>query len=368
MPRVLLVHHSSQAGGAENSLLDLVGGLSEEWGALVACPGGGPLIEQLEAAGGRVLPAPIARFKCTACPIQLSRYFLAWRRGVRALVAIIKDAGIDIVHSNTTTAHLYGGAAAARCRVPSVWHIRDTAIPGAAKLILPGASACIAISHYIADHVGPAARPGPDVIHNGVDLDEFHPAQHPPETPTVAMVGQLVPWKNHGDFLRAAARIRKAVPSARFLIVGDDMFGDHPDYRQQLESLAEEAGIAESLDFTGYRHDLPQLLRSVSVLVHPSRKEPFGRAVVEAMASGVPVIAYREGGPAEIISHGNTGLLVRPGDVAQLAAGAISVLQAPDKAARLGEAGRARAEEMFDCRNTARKIMAVYSKLLEGRR
>ena len=181
------------------------------------------------------------------------------------------------------------------------------------------------------------------------------------------MAGQLVPWKNHGDFLLAAARIREAVPSARFLIAGDDLFGDHPGYREELESLAEETGVAESLEFTGYRKDLPQLLRSVSVLVHPSREEPFGRVVVEAMASGVPVVAYDEGGPAEIISHGNTGLLVRPGDVALLAAAVTRLLQNPAEAAKLGRAGRARAEEMFARPDTALKIMAVYSKLLEGR-
>ena len=367
MPRVLFVHHSSQAGGAEKSLLDLISCLSKEWATLIACPGGGPLVEQLEAAGGHVVPVPITRFKRTACPIQLMRYFLAWRRGMRALEAIIKDADVDIIHSNSTTAHLYAGAAAAHCRIPSVWHIRDTAIPGLARLILPTASACIAVSHFIADRVGPTARSEPDVIHNGVDLDEFHPAQQPPETPTVAMAGQLVPWKTHRHFLLAAAKIREAVPSAKFLIVGDDLFGDHPGYREELESLAEEAGIAKSLEFTGYRNDLPRLLRSVSVLVHPSRGEPFGRVIVEAMASGVPVVAYEDGGPAEIISHEETGLLLRPGDAAQLASAVIRLLTDPAQAARFGQAGRARAVELFDRRRTALRVAEQYSRLLGGK-
>ena len=90
---------------------------------------------------------------------------------MRGLAAIIKDADIDVVHSNTTTAHLYGGAAAARCGVPSVWHIRDVAIPGLARLILPRASACVAISHFIADRIAPTIRNKPIVIYNGIDLD-----------------------------------------------------------------------------------------------------------------------------------------------------------------------------------------------------
>jgi len=291
MPRILFVHHASPAGGAENSLLDLVEALDDNWEPIVACPGGGELAARLEDAGARVEPLALTRFKRTACPLALARYFFAWRRGVQALVKIIKNADVDIVHSNSTTAHLYGGAAAGRCGMPAVWHVRDIAVPGIAKLILPKASACVAISQFAADCILSSAGAKAEVIYNGVDLELFHPGDGPPENPAVAMIGQLVPWKNHSDFLRAAAKVHGAAPGARFLIVGDDLFGDHPGYKEKLAALAEELGIGDAATFMGRRSDVPELLRSVSVLVLPSRREPFGRVVVEAMASGVPVAA-----------------------------------------------------------------------------
>jgi len=367
MPKILFVHHATQISGAENSLLDLLAALDAEWEPVVACPGGGPLAERLQKAGARVVDVPMTRFKRTLCPLALSRYFLAWRRGVRALAEVIREANIDIVHSNSTTAHLYGGAAARRCGVPSVWHVRDVAIPGLTRLLLPRASACIAISHFIAERVESSVGVTPEVIYNGVDLERFHPPERPPEEPTVAMVGQLVTWKGHHDFLQAAGKVRETLPAARFLIVGEDLFGDHPHYKKELEALAADLGIAESVTFTGYCADVPELLRTVSVLALPSREEPFGRILVEAMASGVPVVAYEEGGPTEIIAHGKTGLLVPRGDVAQLASAVAGLLLDPAKASRLGDAGRARAAEAFSHRRTAENIMAVYSRLLEGR-
>jgi len=366
MPKILFVQCTTQISGAEHSLLDLLAALRSEWQPVVACPGGGPLTARVEAAGARVVDAPLVRFRRGFCPLTLSRYFFAWRRGVRALAQVIREVNIDIVHSNSTTAHLYGGPAARRCGIPSVWHVRDVAIPSLAKLILPRPSACIAVSRFIAEGVESSMGVWAEVIYNGVNLDRFHPPAQSPEEPTVAMVGQLVPWKGHRDFLRAAAKVREALPAARFLIVGEDMFGDHPHYREELEALAADLGIAELVTFAGYRADVAELLRTVSVLVLPSRKEPFGRIIVEAMASGVPVVAYEEGGPKEIIAHGETGLLVPPGDVARLASAVAGLLLDPAEAKKLGDAGRARAAEAFDHHQTAEKITTVYLRLLEG--
>jgi glycosyltransferase involved in cell wall biosynthesis len=370
MPTILYVNHTSQISGAENSLLDLLKGLDllkalgREWNPVVACPGGGPLLEQLEARAVRVMTVPLVRFRRTACPLTLAGYFLAWRRGIARLRKAIREEGAHAVHSNSTIAHLYGGQAARSCSIPSIWHVRDAVVPGIAKLFLPRPNACIAISRFIARQIERDTGLEADLIYNGVDLERFSPAERSAETPTVAMVGQLVPWKNHCDFLRAAARVHQAIPAARFLIVGDDLFGDHPRYREELTTLAEDLGIAPVVQFAGYRRDVPELLRSVSVLVVPSRREPFGRVIVEAMASAVPVVAYREGGPAEVIVHEETGLLVRPGDVEAMATAVARLLNDPAQARRFGEAGRARAARMFDHRRAAEHVEAIYSRLL----
>jgi len=365
MPNVLYVSHTSVIGGAEHSLLDLIAALPERYVPIVACPAG-PLTDELAERRIRVATVKLVRFKRTLCPVCLARYWLAWRGGARTLAGIIGEADIRLVHSNSTTAHLFGGAAARRAGVPAVWHVRDTALPPLARKLLPEADACIAISRFIAKQVHGCTGIEPEVIYNGVAVEAFHPAPSPPDRTVVAMIGQLVPWKNHGDFIRAAAQIRADVPDARFLVVGADLFGDHPAYARRLEALAREVGIGEAVEFTGFREDVPELLRSLSVLVLPSRREPFGRVVVEAMASAVPVVAYAEGGPAEIIEHERTGFLVEPGDVTALASAAVRLLRNPDEARRMGEAGRARAEQMFDRRDTARRVVAVYDRLLGG--
>jgi len=370
MPRILYVHHTSQVSGAENSLLELVGALREGFSAFVACPPGGPLCERLESLGVPVMPVPIVRLKRTASPIRLARYFRAWRRGVRELRRVIKDAEIDLVHSNSTTAHLYASAAARRRGVPSVWHVRDASIPGIASLALRGfarPSACVAVSRFIAGRVKAVVGIEAEVIYNGVDLERFHPPSRQPNSAVVVMVGQLVPWKGQRDFLQAASVVHETLPSIKFQIVGNDLFNDHPDYRSFLGTLASKLGVNGALRFTGYQDDVPELLRSASLLVLPSRREPFGRVLVEAMASGLPVVAYNEAGPAEIVVDGETGLLVPPGDVPQLAAAISRIVSSPEEARRLGEAGRKRAAAMFDARETARRMMSVYSRLLEGR-
>jgi len=406
MPRILFVHHASQLGGAENSLLELVKNLEPPYEAVVACPhpkekgkrekekghsspsqhlerGQGArsdpgseqemsssLIGQLRLLGVAVEPVPLIRFKRTSNPILLARYLMAWRRGARELSRIVRRAGIDLIHSNSTTAHVYGSAAAKQTGVPSVWHVRDVAIPSIGSIVamprLCRNSACIAISQFIAGRLKAAAGIDAEVIHNGVDLQRFHPADAPPSDPVVLMVAQVVPWKGQRDFLQAAAMVKRRIPAVRFRLIGSDLFDDHPEYRGLLGTLAQRLDLADTVEFAGYRDDVPGLLRKSTLLVMPSRDEPFGRAVIEAMASGLPVVAYNEGGPAEIVVDGQTGLLAPPGDVPALADAIVRVLSNPDEAARFGRAGRQRAVELFDARQTARKIMAVYSRLLEG--
>jgi len=394
MPRILFVHHTSQLGGAENSLVELVKVLEPPYEAIVACPsppspspcvergqgpsppspspcverGQGSLVERLQSLGVRVEPVPIIRFKRTSNPVILARYLAAWRRGARTLARIVRRDAIDLIHSNSTTAHIYGSAAAKRTGVPSVWHVRDVAIPSIGSIVamprLSRNSACVAISRFIAEGLKAAAGVDAEVIYNGVDLQRFHPAEHAPDAPVVTMVAQMVPWKGQRDFLQAAAIVRRSVPTAAFRLIGSDLFDDRPQYRTFLRTLAQKLELGDGVEFTGYRDDVPDVLRSSTLLVLPSREEPFGRVVIEAMASGLPVAAYDEGGPAEIIVDEQTGLLTPPGDVPALAAAIVRLLMNPGEAARFGRAGRQRAVEMFDSRETARKIMALYSRML----
>jgi glycosyltransferase involved in cell wall biosynthesis len=143
-----------------------------------------------------------------------------------------------------------------------------------------------------------------------------------------AFVARLVPGKGHVDTLHAFSRVARDIPTARLLVVGDGPLAG------ALEALVRELSLEERVHLLGHRRNVPALLAASDAFVHPSREEPFGLSILEAMAAGLPPIAYREAGPAEVIGEG--GLLVDPGDVTALA-GAMSLLaRDPELRRRLG--------------------------------
>jgi glycosyltransferase involved in cell wall biosynthesis len=117
--------------------------------------------------------------------------------------------------------------------------------------------------------------------------------------------------------------------------------------RADLQATAVRLQSARRITFTGWRPDVPRLLAALDVFIHPSRFEPFGLAILEAAAAGLPCLAYAEGGPLEIVNHDRTGLLARPGDVDQLSEYLDKLLREPDRARRMGLAAKHRVEREF---------------------
>jgi glycosyltransferase involved in cell wall biosynthesis len=151
----------------------------------------------------------------------------------------------------------------------------------------------------------------------------------------VGMVGRISPWKGQHVFLDAFARAH-AADGARAHVVGDAMFGEE-DYRGALHEQAAGLGVADRVDFRGFRSDVRAELDQLDVLVHASvQAEPFGQVVVEGMASGLVVVAADAGGPAEIITDGHDGLLVAPGDIDALADALRALADDPARRAELG--------------------------------
>jgi glycosyltransferase involved in cell wall biosynthesis len=155
----------------------------------------------------------------------------------------------------------------------------------------------------------------------------------------IGIVGRLAPWKGQDVFLEAFAR-GVPEPEVRAVVVGSAIFGEE-DYASELRALAARLGVADRVEFTGFRQDVLAEFRKLDLLVHASvLTEPFGTVVFEAMAAGLPVIAARSGGVAEYIEHGRHGLLHTPGDTAELAAMLRLALDDHDLRARLATTGR----------------------------
>lgn len=146
----------------------------------------------------------------------------------------------------------------------------------------------------------------------------------PPDAPLVAIIGRLVPIKNHALFLAAAQRVALAMPKVRFVIVGDG------ECRAELELLTRQLGLAGVVHFTGWRRDLTSIYADLSVLVLTSRNEGTPVSILEAMAAGVPVIATEVGGVPDVLKHGLLGTLVAPGSLDAVAGSILAVLRASE--------------------------------------
>jgi len=394
--RVLFVHHTSLAGGAERSLAELVSAIrAEDVEPTVVLPHDGPLAGMLSAADIPVRLIPMSRMKRTVNPFRIAMYLRSLTRGSRRLAGLAKEVGAEIIHSNSTVAHIYGGEAASKLGVPAVWHVRDVIPLGAmGGRMAKTATAAIAISDFVVRYLQGEGVEGDRIVKilNGIDLSatpepeaagrlrratrrelEIHE-----ESPVVGTISAIVPWKRPEDFVSAFERLieREAelLGSAevdlashrplRGLFIGSDITGDHPDLERRLRQRADAAG-GERIVFAGWRDDVPKVLAALDVYVSTSVGEPFGRGVAEAMAAGLPVVARRSGAMEELVSDGETGRLAGESP-AEFASATLDLLRDADLRRRMGEAARERAFSRFDIRRAASEVAALYGRLLSG--
>jgi glycosyltransferase involved in cell wall biosynthesis len=190
-------------------------------------------------------------------------------------------------------------------------------------------------------------------IHNGVDpAQPVEPVALAP-APAIIEVARLAPVKGQSDLLAALPQL-----AAHVVFVGKDIETGGA-YERELRAQAERLGVADRVVFAGYRDDVPALIAGAAVLCLPSHAEGLPLVVLEAMAQGRPVVATAVDGTPELVVDGETGILVRPGDVEGLARALERVLADPDEAARLGAAGRERALEQFSAEEAARKVLTL---------
>jgi glycosyltransferase involved in cell wall biosynthesis len=144
------------------------------------------------------------------------------------------------------------------------------------------------------------------------------------------------------------------------------MIGDGP-LRAEVESILAQSGMSDRAWLSGDREDVPALMRVMHAFVLPSLAEGISNTVLEAMASGLPVLATRVGGTAELVVNGQTGLLVPAGDIDAMARGILALVQNPEQTSAMGIAGRKRAETEFSLKSMVGTYAELYSRLLDRR-
>jgi glycosyltransferase involved in cell wall biosynthesis len=186
----------------------------------------------------------------------------------------------------------------------------------------------------------------------------------PEGVPVFGLFGRIVPWKGVREYVDAAAIVLEALPEARALVVGSRSDGE-AGYADAVRRRAQELGLADRVLFLGFRPDVAELMRLCDVVVHASLiPEPFGLVVVEALATGTPVVAADRGGPTDIIEPGESGFLVDPHDAAAMAGAVLRLLRDSAEARRMGEAGAVRIAERFSARRSADGVFRLYARLL----
>jgi glycosyltransferase involved in cell wall biosynthesis len=383
--RVLYVDHCSELSGAEIGLLHLLRGFTEIE-PVVLLAGSGPLVGALEAEGIRVeiepLPDAVRSYRRSVESrrrgVRLAPAVLVGLAGYsRAVARRVREVGPDIVHTNSAKAHLYGGLAGRFEGLPVVWHLRE---PMTAENIGPLASLAMRIGSVtmpaalIANSPSTAQSAGwfrgrVRVVPSPIDVQRFARAAltPPPKGRRVGIVGTLTRQKGQDIFLRAFA---EAFASARYVsavVCGGNLFGDHA-YERNLRKLAEELGIADRVVFTGFVSDVERVLAGLDVLVSASvRPEGFGQTIFQALAAGVPVVATNNGGACDFLHHGDSALLVPPGDAPRLASAMRRALDEGQLRERLRTAGVALVQRFSPERVQAQTLDLYEEIIAQGR-
>lgn len=341
--KVLHVDTGREWRGGQQQVLYLTQGLEDRGvTSVVVTPQGSPLAQRLRA---RSLPLIEIPYSAPYAP-----------RTIRALQRILADRSYEILHLHTSHAHTLGFLS---FRLPPRRAFQKPVFlvsrrvdfrPGSdpiSKLKYTASGqhiVCVseAIRQILLDYG--VAEKSLSVVRSGVVVPDSVSSLErsrlretlgvPSDAPLVGAIGQLVPHKGHRHLLSAFAIVRRSVPNAHLVVIGEG------ELLKTLESKTRELGIEGAVTWAGYRARAARYLDALDLFVHPSVEEGLGTSILDAGARRVAIVATRAGGIPETIKHRETGILVEPGQADSLALEMVGLLLDPGRRAELGQAAR----------------------------
>lgn len=363
--RVLVVMPlGEQLGGGEmmfRQLMEHGRGQGIEWIAVFTKDG--PMVAETRAHGVETHLIEAGRIR------QLGKRIGA----VRRIAALARERQVSLVFGWMVSSQLLAGPAAWLADVPAAWYQVGLPSPDWIDRFATfcRARGIVVLSKDVAAAQARIAPVRPQhLVYPGASLGKFDSvrAESPAELrkrfalpatgPLIGIVGRLQRWKGMHTLVAAMPAVRARHPDAHMVIVG----GAHdtePGYGDELKALARRLGVEGAVTFAGYQADVPHWMQAMDIVVHASDREPFGIVVVEAMALAKPVIAGAAGGPAEVITDGQDGLLAPFDDVPALAKAVTRFLDDPEFAERCGAAAHTRAQDFSAQHYAARLVDAV---------
>ncbi len=389
--KVMHIIHNLRRAGAQEVVRTLSEYLASEGCELVVCTiKDGPLRQEIERLGIKVEVLVLRRRSIIAFPLFIADIIHL----LSLLGELVKKYDIEIIQTHllasldflvlllqytTSTRVVLWTFHSARFEVTEAeltrhkWLLKPKQYAHRLlyRLAAHFVSGCIAVSEQVKEAmietIGPI-QGKITVICNGVDLKRYRCFSDralvrnnlgvDEKTQLIALVGTLKDGKGHSYMIEAMASIVSRYPSAHVLFIGDG------NLREQLQAQAAALNIESNVHFLGNRSDVPELLAASDIFVLPSLWEGLSMALLEGMASGLPVVASEVSGTVQVMISGETGYLVPPGNVQELAKAIERLLSNPAQAQAMGMAARQRVETTFSAQKQADEHLALYRRLL----
>lgn len=380
--KILFYNHTGKVSGAERLLLMILAKIDRErFDPTVVCPEQSSLSHLVSDLGVPVKTVSGLEARFTWRVDQFARYLQSFLQVIRELRARVKTIQPDLIQANSIRAGLVATAATIGLGTRVVWHLHDMLprhpLSSLIRLfaLLSSRTRMIAVSEAVgrnfSGRLPRAVRKRIEVVLNAIDLDSFkldatakprirRELQVGPAALLFGIVGLITPRKGQLELVRAFGQALIGIPEAILILAGAPLFNRDHEYLEAIERTVDELGIRNKVRILGARTDIGAIMQSLDVLVVNSKVEPFGLVILEAMASGTPVIATAVDGIPEIVEHDRNGWLVRSGDERLLTQAIIHLGREVELRVRLAEHGKQHVVANFSVDRYMTELQAFY--------
>lgn len=387
MINILFLHAGAEMYGADKVILDLITRLDKTlYMPYVILPSDGVLVDELKKGNIKVLvmPYPIMRRKYFN-PIGIIQYLLGLFNYSNKITKIARKYKIDLVHTNTA-ATLEGCFVSRKLLIPQLWSIHEIIVSPkimfkmTSKWISKYANVTVTDSGAVKNHLmtsGYFSDEEIKVIYNGVDSKRFSPDTKceylydewniPQNSKIIGMIGRVNSWKGQNDLLRAANIIMDKFPDVYTVFVGAAFEGEEWREKELAEAIA-KSPYKDRIIIKGYRKDSEGIYKLFDIFVLPSTNpDPLPTVVLEAMATGKPIVGYKHGGVCEMVKEGYNGFLANVRNIEDLATKIDIILKNDSLREQMGVNSRNRLLENFSIESYVQNYENEYIRLTKKR-